>query len=105
MWSVEFFKIGKHDFTFIREMRVTLFGNILTNQKKIVKSDTSKENRIFLTILIRDHSIYYASTALGSEMGHFCLLTVHRGWVGGLENTPKHAYVIFELSLCLFYSS
>ena len=65
MWSVEFFKIGKRDFTFIREMRVTLFGNIVTNQKKIVKSGTSKENRIFLTILIRDHSIYYASTGLG----------------------------------------
>ena len=34
-----------------------------------------------------------------SGIGHFCLLTVHREWVGGLENAPKHAYVIFQWSL------
>ena len=48
-------------------------------------------------------TIYYVSTGLGgwvgSEIGHFCLLAVHRDWVGGLENPPKHAYVIFEWSL------
>ena len=36
---------------------------------------------------------------MGSEIGHFCLLTVHREFVGGLENPPKHAYVTFEWPL------
>ena len=37
---------------------------------------------------------------MGSEIGHFGLLAVHRGLVvGGLENHPKHAYITFEWSL------
>ena len=35
---------------------------------------------------------------MGSEIGHFCLLTVHREWVGGLDNLQKHAYIVFEWS-------
>ena len=35
---------------------------------------------------------------VGSEIDHFGLLTEQRGLVGGLENHPKHAYVIFEWS-------
>ena len=41
---------------------------------------------------------------MGSEIGLFALLTVHREWVSGLENPPKHAYVIFEWSLIQFIS-
>ena len=37
--------------------------------------------------------IYYVSTGLGgwlgSEIGHFCLQTVNKEWVGGLENTQN----------------
>ena len=36
---------------------------------------------------------------MGSEIGHFRLLTVLTQRVGGLENPPKHASVIFEWSL------
>ena len=36
---------------------------------------------------------YYVSTGLGewvdSEIGHFCLVTVQRDWVGDLENPPN----------------
>ena len=35
---------------------------------------------------------------VGSEIGHFCLPTVHREWFGGLENPPKHAYRIVASS-------
>ena len=38
---------------------------------------------------------------VGSEISLFCLLTLHIERVGGLENPPKHAYVIFEWSLTL----
>ena len=36
---------------------------------------------------------------VGSKIGHFCLQAVHRKYVGGLDNPPKHAFVIFEWSL------
>ena len=36
---------------------------------------------------------------MGSENGHFCLLSVHRGWLGGSEKVQKPACVIFEWSL------
>ena len=35
---------------------------------------------------------------VGSEIGHFCLRSVHSELVGGLENLQKYAYVIFEWS-------
>ena len=40
---------------------------------------------------------------MGSENGHFCLLSVHRGWVGESEKVQKSAYVIFEWSLRKHY--
>ena len=36
---------------------------------------------------------------MGSENGHVCLLSVHRGRVGGSEKVQKPAHVIFEWSL------
>ena len=36
---------------------------------------------------------------MGSENGNFCLLTVHREWVGGSEKVQKPAYVMFECLL------
>ena len=35
---------------------------------------------------------------VGSKIGHFCLRSVHSELVGGLENSPKCSYVIFEWS-------
>ena len=45
---------------------------------------------------------HYVSTGHG---GWVCLLTVYREWVGGLENPPKHAYIIFEWSLMTVLSN
>ena len=36
---------------------------------------------------------------MGSENGHFRLLSVHRRWVGGSEKVQKPAFVIFKWSL------
>ena len=50
---------------------------------------------------------YYVSNGMGGwvkKLAIFCLLTVHREWVDGLENPPKHAYVIFEWSLINIFS-
>ena len=47
MWRVEFFKIGKHDFTFIREMRLKdVFPRLLSLLSLDVTDDFDSDAKI-----------------------------------------------------------
>ena len=94
LWRVEFFKIGKRDFTFIREMRVPLATVMRLNWVKslVVKSNCTKIST--LKLFNQNYPLTTQANMLFHSGKYFTFLNLsHMGKEKYCSHQPPEAFI------------